>query len=298
MDMETLEFKKIQKSIRDWFGLDRGPIALVFTDIVGSTDLAIRMGDRDWVSRLIQHFKKARIYIERHGGCEVKLIGDSCMVAFRTADAALDFAIDFAGDTGDPEITIRAGIHVGDVRVIESDLYGVMVNYTSRVQHAMVGQGIALSTEAKKRIEHEHGASVRRRFDIIPLNHNSLKGFPADQQELWQITTPVRADIGLVNCKPWDEFGNISTSDEQARLDNFAINLQNDKNAIGYIRVFAPTPGEALVRANRAKNYLVETRDLDPAAVDVIAGGLNEELTVQLFIGQPNWIKALANPET
>jgi class 3 adenylate cyclase len=184
MDMGTLEFKKIPKSIRDWFGLDRGPIVLVFTDIVGSTDLAIRMGDRDWVSRLIQHFKKARIYIERHEGCEVKLIGDSCMVAFRTADAALDFAIDFAGDTGDPEITIRAGIHVGDVRVIENDLYGVMVNYTSRVQHAMVGQGVALSTEAKQRIEHEHGASVRRRFDIIPVNHDPLKGFPTLSYQL------------------------------------------------------------------------------------------------------------------
>jgi hypothetical protein len=298
MDMGTLEFKKIPKSIRDWFGLDRGPIVLVFTDIVGSTDLAIHMGDRDWVSRLIQHFKKARIYIERHGGCEVKLIGDSCMVAFRTADAALDFAIDFAGDTGDPEITIRAGIHVGDVRVIENDLYGVMVNYTSRVQHAMVGQGVALSTEAKQRIEYEHGASVRRRFDIIPLNHDPLKGFPTDQQELWQITPAVRADVGLVTCEPWDEFGNISFSDEQARLDNYAINLQNDKTAIGYIRVFASTPGEALVRANRAKKYLVETRDLDPDAIEVVGGDLRDELTVQLFIGQANWLKALANPET
>jgi hypothetical protein len=102
----------------------------------------------------------------------------------------------------------------------------------------------------------------------------------------------------LVNCEPWDEFGNISFSDEQARLDNYAINLQNDKTAIGYIRVFAPTPGEALVRANRAKKYLVETRDLDPDAIEVVAGDLRDELTVQLFIGQPNWIKALANPET
>jgi adenylate cyclase len=183
----TLEFKTIPKSLRDWLGVERGPIALIFTDIVGSTELAITIGDRDWVRLLIDHFKKARTYIAKHGGYEVKLIGDSCMVAFRTADAALDFAIEFAIDTGDPKISIRAGIHVGDVRVIENDLYGLMVNYTARVQHALKGDGIALSTAAKQRIEHEHGAKVHERFEIAPLDHDRLRGFPADQQQLWEI---------------------------------------------------------------------------------------------------------------
>lgn len=38
-----------QLTFREWLGLERGPIALAFTDIVGSTDLAVAMGDRDWI---------------------------------------------------------------------------------------------------------------------------------------------------------------------------------------------------------------------------------------------------------
>ena len=150
------------------------------------------LGDRSWIELLKEHFKKARHYTELNGGYEVKLIGDACMVAFRTADAALEFALAFAADTGHPRISIRAGIHVGDVRIVENDIYGVMVNYTFRVQHAMKGSGIAVSTPAKLRIEHELGGNIRGRFDIIPLSLDQpLKGFPQDQQALWQIAEPV-----------------------------------------------------------------------------------------------------------
>lgn len=284
--MEELKFKKLHRSLGDWLGVERGPIALVFTDIVESTDLAITLGDREWVRMLIEHFKKARSYIDKHDGYEVKLIGDSCMAAFRTADKALDFAMDFSIDTGALEISIRAGIQVGDVRVVENDVYGIMVNYTARVQHAMNDAGIALSTAAKQRIEHEHGSKIRGQFDIIPLDHEPLKGFPADQQELWQISTPVKTKTALPETIRFDEYGNIGSSDEFARLDNFAIQLQNLPGTIGYIRAFAPKPGEAARRANRAMRYLVKTRDIDPSALEVIDGGVRDQIMVQLFIGR------------
>ncbi len=187
-----------ESSLSSWLGTTRGPIALAFTDIVGSTELAISLGDRLWIHLLIEHFKKARHYTAMNDGYEVKLIGDACMVAFRTTDAALEFALAFSRDTGDPRISIRAGIHVGEVRLIDSDIYGVMVNYTSRVQHAMKGSGIALSTDAKQRIEHEYGGDVRARFAIKPLKHDGLRGFPADQQDLWQINEFTRADLDTV----------------------------------------------------------------------------------------------------
>jgi hypothetical protein len=50
------------------------------------------------------------------------------MVVFRTAVEALDFAVAFYSDTGDEQIKIRAGIHVGPARIIEDDLFGIMVN--------------------------------------------------------------------------------------------------------------------------------------------------------------------------
>jgi class 3 adenylate cyclase len=282
-DLGNLVSQKPQ-SLRTWLGVDRGPIALAFTDIVGSTKMAVSMGDRSWIALLMEHFKKARHYTKINGGFEVKLIGDACMVLFRTADAALEFAMGFAADTGDSRISIRAGIHVGDVRVVENDIYGVMVNYTFRVQHSMRGSGIAISTPAKLRIEHELGADQRERFEIIPLmNHEPLKGFPEDQQTLWQITAPVKLRALKPSTK-FDEYGNISFDDERARLDNFAIQLQNDSAAHGVIRVFAPLAGQASTRAERAKDHLVNTRAVDINRIVVIDGGFRENLTIQLFM--------------
>ncbi|MDX6496791.1 MAG: adenylate cyclase [Blastocatellia bacterium] len=173
-------------TLRDWLGVERGPIVLVFTDIVGSTKLAVGMGDRGWIPVLKGHFDKARQYKKLHHGYEVKLIGDACMMAFKTPDDALEFSRKFIADTGHARISIRAAIHLGDVRVVENDIYGVMVNYTSRMQH-VIKDGIVLSDAAKVRIEHELGEGYVHQFTFAPLSHEPLADFPPDQQTLWKI---------------------------------------------------------------------------------------------------------------
>src|SRR6266508_1171706 len=68
-----------------------------------------------------------------------------------------------------------------------------------------------------------------------------------------------------VPTTPFDQYGAISWGDEKARLDNFAIQLQNDEKLVGYILVFDAVdgcPGEAQARAIRAKRYIVEHRGL------------------------------------
>ena len=64
----------------------------------------------------------------------------------------------------------------------------------------------------------------------------------------------------------FDHFGNVAWEDEMARLDNFAIALQNDPQMIGYIIVYGSKigcAGEAQRRGIRAKKYLVERRGID-----------------------------------
>lgn len=177
-------------SLREWLGGERAIIALVFTDIIDSTVIGKRLGDPAWIEVLIKHFERARHYIAQCGGYEVKLVGDSCMVAFLTADKALRFALALLNDTGDPLISIRAGIHVGTVRVVENDIYGLMVNYTSRVQHAMKRCGIAFSPAAKSEIESQLGDAVKNLGKISVLDHDGLRGFRLDEQLLWEIVTP------------------------------------------------------------------------------------------------------------
>jgi len=73
---------------------------------------------------------------------------------------------------------------------------------------------------------------------------------------------PLHREPSVPNT-PFDQYGAISWEDEKARLDNFAIQLQNDEKLIGYVLVFDAVggcPGEAQARAIRAKKYVVEYR--------------------------------------
>jgi hypothetical protein len=82
----------------------------------------------------------------------------------------------------------------------------------------------------------------------------------------------------------FDEYGNIRFNDEKARLDNYAIQLQNQPGAQGYIIAYGSCAGEAQARADRAKDYLVNTRGIDAGRIVTLDGGCRSDLTVELWI--------------
>lgn len=89
----------------------------------------------------------------------------------------------------------------------------------------------------------------------------------------------------IIGCG-FDEYGNIKFDDEKARLDNFAIELQNDLTAQGHMICYGGRTGyegEALRRCERAKNYLSGVRGIEAARIVIIDGGFREELTVELW---------------
>jgi len=86
------------------------------------------------------------------------------------------------------------------------------------------------------------------------------------------------------NCRKFDEYGNIRFNDEKARLDNYAIQLQNEPTSTGYIVVYGSCEGEGLARGNRAKDYLVNTRGIDAGRITVIDGGCMPDLKVELWV--------------
>ena len=95
--------------------------------------------------------------------------------------------------------------------------------------------------------------------------------------------------------RKFDEFGDINCEDEWARLDNFAVHLQNEPAAKGYIifyggRIFrgrVPRRGEAAFRAARMKPYLVNTRGIPGERVIVVDGGFREAWEAELWIVPP-----------
>lgn len=107
-------------------------------------------------------------------------------------------------------------------------------------------------------------------------------------------STSIRTTI--VPPRKFDEYGNIRFNDEKARLDNYAIQLQNEPGSQGYIIAYGGrrgAAGEAQARADRAKNYLVNTRGIDAGRLVTLDGGYKEDLTVELWI-----VPTGANPPT
>ena len=90
-----------------------------------------------------------------------------------------------------------------------------------------------------------------------------------------------------------DRYGNISWEDEKARLDNFAIQLLNEPNQVGYIIVnvgLVSCKGEAQSRAARAKRYMVHVRGVPENRIIWRDIGYRESFEVTLWIvplGQP-----------
>lgn len=87
-----------------------------------------------------------------------------------------------------------------------------------------------------------------------------------------------------------DGFGDIMMSDWLARLDFFAIELQQEPDSRGYIVAHAARGkfiGWPLRRASAARDYLTETRALDPARVSVVNGGVGQEVKYELWVVSP-----------
>jgi hypothetical protein len=155
----------LKGTLEEWLG-SSSVLAIVFTDIIGSTALGHELGDKHWLDLLNRHFTNARRMTSKYDGHEIRVIGDSYMVAFRTAVEAVDFAVAFQGNTGDERIRIRAGLHVGAARIIDDDILGfhddilgIMVNYTPLVHRKeLASPWLMLSTDAKNHLEHERSA--------------------------------------------------------------------------------------------------------------------------------------------
>jgi class 3 adenylate cyclase len=117
-------------------------VAVMFTDLVGSTGLAESLGDASWHEILASHRQLVRRCVDEHGGTEVGTQGDGFLVRFETPDAAVTCAISVQRSMGDtrargafvPEL--RVGIHAGEAVADDNDLVGRVINLAARVTDA------------------------------------------------------------------------------------------------------------------------------------------------------------------
>jgi class 3 adenylate cyclase len=112
---------------------DRVLATIMFTDIVASTELAARLGDRDWRALLDRHDALVRNLLAQYSGRLVKSTGDGVLATFDGPARAIRCASALVRALGDIGVEVRAGLHTGEVELRGGDLGGIAVHIGARV---------------------------------------------------------------------------------------------------------------------------------------------------------------------
>lgn len=150
-----------------------GTVTLMFIDIEGSTRMAEQLGDIRWLELLRETNAIVRAEVARHGGFEVKTIGDAFMLAFGSARRAILCAIGvqqqisrYGVDHPEQAVRVRIGLHAGEPVREGNDFHGLSVNFASRVAGEAAGGEILASallrqlTESAGDIKFDAGREV------------------------------------------------------------------------------------------------------------------------------------------
>ena len=167
----------------------RGPSAtervlatIMFTDIVGSTELAARLGDAPWRELLERHHAIVRRELARFHGRELDTAGDGFFVAFDGPARAVQAAAAIRGPLREIGLHVRAGLHTGECEVSDGKVVGIAVSIGARIA-ALAKPGEVLVSRTVKDLVAGSGLEFEDRGE------QQLKGIPDN----WQLFVLVSA---------------------------------------------------------------------------------------------------------
>ena len=132
--------------------------AVLFTDVVGSTELARELGDERWSRLLAAQRRIVREELRSHRGREVDTAGDGFFAVFEGPADALRCAFAATCRVQELGIDIRAGVHVGEMELSGADVHGIVVHTGARVM-SQAGAAEVLTTQTVRDLV--AGASIR-----------------------------------------------------------------------------------------------------------------------------------------
>lgn len=110
----------------------------------------------------------------------------------------------------------------------------------------------------------------------------SMGGYTLDCSASCSVQLPVPLE-----CRKFDEYPTISYNDEKARLDTYAIELQNDPTATAFVIVYPGArgrPGDVQRQTTRLVDYLVNSRGINAQRIVTLVGPSREALMVELWL--------------
>ena len=159
---------------------DRALAAILFTDIVSSTERLSALGDREWRNLLDTHDALCRTLVDQHRGRVVKTTGDGVLATFDGPGRAIRCAMALRDSLRPLGIEIRAGLHTGEVEVMQADITGIGVHIAARVLEA-AGPGELLVSPPVPMLVAGAG------FEFVDRGEHELKGVPGSWR-LYAIT--------------------------------------------------------------------------------------------------------------
>ena len=158
------------RSVREWTSL--------FTDIVGSTEKMVAIGDAGWADLLERHHAVVRAEIARFGGNEMDTSGDGFFAIFAEPNRAVGAGLGIVAAVRPLGLTARAGVHAGDCRVADGKCTGLAIHIGARLV-SLAAPGEVLVSEAVRT-----GVGAPYRFSDRGVHE--LKGVP-DARRLFAV---------------------------------------------------------------------------------------------------------------
>jgi pimeloyl-ACP methyl ester carboxylesterase len=152
---------------------ERALTTVLFTDIVGSTETAARLGDRRWRDVLERHDAETRRQLGVHRGREVKTTGDGFLATFDGPARAIRCARAIGEAMGDIGLEVRTGIHTGEVELIGSDVSGMAVNIGARISALASPNEVLVSSTVRELV-------VGSGLEFAERGAHNLKGAPGE----------------------------------------------------------------------------------------------------------------------
>ncbi len=172
----------------------RALATVLFTDIVGSTELAVELGDEKWKQVLATHHGVVRKGLKRYAGREIDTAGDGFFASFNRPADAIRCAADVVDQLRAVGIQIRAGVHMGEVEQLggkDRKLGGIAVHIGARVASKAGASEILVSSTVHDLVA---GSDIR----FTDRGSYDLKGVPGE----WRLFAIDRELAGEVPPRP------------------------------------------------------------------------------------------------
>jgi class 3 adenylate cyclase len=156
-------------------------VTVLFTDIVGSTEIAAELKDRRWRDLVQRHHAVVRRELKRAGGKELDTAGDGFFASFQRPADAIRCACRISDEVRELGLEIRAGLHLGEAEILEGKVGGIAVNVGARVMGVAKGGEVLVSSTLRD-------AVAGSGFDFADHGTHRLKGIEGEWR-LYEVTS-------------------------------------------------------------------------------------------------------------